>query len=161
LSERGLFRGHGLQAIDGKGRVAIPSPLRAVIERNAGERILLLGLHSRDACLTGADTGFSKLEYDRMQRNEERALDSGRDVDHDNLARLAFGGGEELPFDASGRFILPAFYRDTAQLTDLAFFVGTGERFEIWNPHRFMTADGVPEALKKMAAYELAQRGAV
>jgi MraZ protein len=159
LGERGLFRGHGLQAIDGKGRVAIPAPLRAVIERNSGDRVLLLGLHGRDACLTGADTGFSQLEYDRLQRDEERALDAGREIDRDNIARLAFGGGEELPFDASGRFILPAFYRDTAKLSDLAFFVGTGERFEIWNPQIFVSADGVPETLKKMVTYELAQRG--
>lgn len=159
MGERGLFRGHGLQAIDGKGRVAIPSPLRAVIERNAGDRVLLLGLHGRDPCLTGADTGFSQLEYDRLQRDEARALDAGREVDRDNIARLAFGGGEELPFDASGRFILPAFYRDVAKLGDLAFFVGTGERFEIWNPHSLIAADGVPETLKKMATYALAQRG--
>lgn len=160
LGERGLFRGHGLQAIDGKGRVAIPAPLRAVIERNSGDRVLLLSLHASDGCLTGADTGHSQIEYDRLQRDESRALDAGRAVDRDNIARLAFGGGEELPFDASGRFILPAFYRDAAQLTDLAFFVGTGERFEIWNPQAFIAADGVPEPLKKMAAFELTQRGA-
>jgi MraZ protein len=161
LGERGLFRGHGLQAIDGKGRVAIPAPLRAVIERNSGDRVLLLGLHVRDACLTGADTGFSQIEYDRIRRDEERALDTGQDIDRDNIARLTFGGGEELPFDASGRFILPTFYRDTAKLTDLAFFVGTGERFEVWNPQTFVAANGVPETLKKMVTYELAQRGAV
>ena len=160
MGDRGLFRGHALQAIDGKGRVAVPASLRAVIERNAGERVLLLGLHPTDLCLTGADTNFSQIDYDRLQRDEARALDNGRDVDRDNIARAAFGGNEELPFDASGRFILPPFFRDAAQLGDVAFFVGTGERFEIWNPRLLADAPGVPDALKKMAAYHLSQRGA-
>jgi MraZ protein len=159
LGERGLFRGHGLQAIDGKGRVAIPAPLRAIIERNSGDRMLMLGLHSSDPCLTGADLGFSQIEHDRLERDETRALDAGRAMDRDNIDRLAFGGGEDLPFDASGRFILPSFYRVAAQLTDLAFFVGTGQRFEIWNPQTFIATPAIPEMLKKMAAYELAQRG--
>ena len=77
-----------------------------------------------------------------LQRDEARALDAGRDVDRDNIGRLAFGTGEELPFDASGRFILPAFYRETAGLTDLAFFIGIGERFEIWNPQAILKGRG-------------------
>lgn len=155
-----MFRGHALQGIDGKGRVAIPAALRAVIERNAGDRVLLLGMHAGDPCLTGADTGLSQIDYERLQRDEARALDAGRAVDRDNLARMAFGGGEELPFDASGRFILPPFYRDAAQLGDLAFFIGTGERFEIWNPRLLVETPGIADGLKKMVAFHLTQRGA-
>ncbi len=160
MGDRALFRGHALQAIDGKGRVAIPAPLRAVIERNSGERILLLGKHAADPCLTGADTGFSQVDYARLQRDEARALDAGRPVDRDNIARVAFGGGEELPFDSSGRFILPPFYRHKARLTDLAFFVGAGERFEIWSPQLLIDTPGVAPDLKDMAAFHLEARNA-
>lgn len=147
-----------MQAIDGKGRVAVPAPLRAVIERNSGDRVLLLGKHADDPCLTGADTGYSQVDYARMQRDETRALDAGREIDRSNDARLAFGVTEELPFDSSGRFILPAFYREKGQLKDLAFFIGTGERFEIWNPQVLIDAPGIHADVKDIAAYYLNAR---
>ena len=160
MGERGVFRGHALQAIDGKGRVAIPASLRAVIERNSSERVFVLGRHAEGHCLTGADTNFAQIEKARLARDEERALDAGREVDRDNLARATFGNGDELPFDASGRFILPAYYRARAGLDDLAFFVGLGDWFEIWNPKRLIETPGIPETIRDKAAFELEMRAA-
>lgn len=158
MADRGLFRGHALQGIDAKGRVGIPAPLRATIERNAGDRVLLLGVNETDGCLTGSDTNQSQIDYARIEREQERALE------HDRAPRLGasplvtFGITEELPFDASGRFILPTFFRDEAGLAEWAFFIGKGDHFEIWNPQRLI--DGNAEAIVQRAVRScLAQKG--
>ena len=158
MAERGLFRGHALQAIDGKGRVAVPATLRAVIERNTGDRTLLIAKHDADPCLTGYDRGWSELLHARLEREEARALDAGKDVDRHNIARRAFGAVDEVPFDASGRFILPPFFRAKGKLDDLAFFLGTGDTFEIWNPHVLIETPGIDADLKDMVSYYLSAK---
>lgn len=158
MADRGLFRGHALQGIDAKGRVGIPAPLRATIERNAGDRVLLLGVNETDGSLTGADTGQSQLDYARIERERERALEQDRAPRLSSSPLVAFGITEELPFDASGRFIVPSFFRDEAGLEDWAFFIGKGDHFEIWNPQRLI--DGNTEAIVQRAVRAcLAQRG--
>ena len=66
---------------------------------------------------------------------------------------------EEVPFDASGRFILPTFFRAKAQLTELAFFFGAGNTFEIWNPNLLIDTPGIDEETKDVAAFLMAERG--
>lgn len=160
MADRALYRGHALQAIDGKGRVAVPAALRAAIERNSDDRVMVLAKAPGAPFLIGADAGYLAIDHERQQRAEARALDAGREIDSANIARLAFGGSVDLPFDASGRFILPGYYRDKASLADLAFFIGTGDRFEIWAPQILIDAPDVPADLKDIVAYHLDQRRA-
>lgn len=155
-----MFKGRALQAIDGKARLAIPATLRATIERNTGDRTLLIDRHPTDPCLIGYDRNWSDKLHAQIERDHERALDQGRPIDRANDARRAFATVEELPFDASGRFILPAFHRAKAKLGDLAFFMGVGDTFEIWDPQTLMAAPGIDQDIKDMLAFDLAQRGA-
>lgn len=158
MADRGLFRGHALQGIDAKGRVGIPAPMRATIERNGGGQMLLLGINAASGCLTGADTLLSEIEFDRIAREQERALE------HDRAPRLTpntqelFGIADDVPFDASGRFILPLFNREEAGLTDLAFFLGRGDHFEIWDPQR-LDESNAPDIVKRALRSSMAQKG--
>jgi MraZ protein len=160
VSERELFRGHALNAIDAKGRVAIPAFLRAAIERNGDGRFLIIAKHQSDPCLTGYDRGWSRLLHDRLEREEERERAADRAFDYHNNNRRAFGLVEEVPYDASGRFILPAFFRKKAALDDLGFFFGTGNNFEIWNPRLLISTPGVDQEMKEIAAFLMDERGA-
>lgn len=159
MATRGLFRGHGLQGIDAKGRVGIPATMRAIIERNAGDRLLVLDIHPDDPCLTGADTGVHHDDIALIEAERARALEGGRTADRYATHRF-YASSEDVPFDASGRFILPSAYRDHAGLDDLAFFLGAGARFEIWNPRTLLDAAGVPDTVKALCRHHLAQRGA-
>jgi MraZ protein len=158
VQDRQLYKGHMLNAIDGKGRVAIPASMRAVLERNGDSRAFTLAIHARDACLIGYDRSWSALQHDRLEREEARERDAGRDFDYHNAFRRAFGTAEELTFDSSGRFILPAFYRQKASLEDLALFIGTGNTFELWNPRRLLETPGIDEATREIAAFLLHER---
>jgi MraZ protein len=160
VSERELFRGHALNAIDAKGRVAIPAFLRAAIEHNGDGRFLIIAKHACDPCLSGYDRGWSELLKARIDLEEDRELAAGRDFDRNNRERRAFGLVEEVPYDASGRFILPAFFRKKAGLADLAFFFGTGNIFEIWNPRLLISTPGIDEEMKEIAQFLMEERGA-
>jgi MraZ protein len=160
VSDRHLYKGHVLNAIDAKGRVAIPASLRSAIERNAEGRLFTIALHAQDPCLSGYDRGWSNLLHDRLEREEIRERDAGRAFDFHNTNRRAFGTTEELPYDSSGRFILPAFYRKKAQLDDLALFIGAGNTFEIWNPRLLLDTPAIDDATKEVAAFLLDERGA-
>lgn len=155
-----MFTGHALNAIDAKGRVAIPSGLRQAVEINGDGRNLIIAKHETDPCLIGYDRGWSALLHARLGRTEDRAADSGRDYDRFNANRRAFGLVEDVPFDASGRFILPPMLRDRAQLGDLALFLGTGDTFEVWNPRLLIDAPSMDEEIKDVARWLLASRGA-
>jgi DNA-binding transcriptional regulator/RsmH inhibitor MraZ len=152
-----------MTAIDGKGRVAIPAAMRAVIEKNVerlgGEqRTVIIGLHPKDPCLIGYDPAWLKLAHARIERAADEA---GDEIDF-NLARRRLGLTESAGFDASGRFILPDFYAMKGRLlpgTD-AVFQGAGNFFEIWNPDVLLATPGIDETVKELVAFTRAKRGA-
>ena len=155
-----------MTAVDGKGRVAIPASMRAVIERNveAGggdPRTVVIALHPKDPCLIAFDPAFLKLSHERLERREEAREDAGEEIDY-NAKRRGLALTESAGFDSSGRFILPDFYAMRAKLlpgTD-AVFTGAGNFFEIWNPVLLLAAEGVDPVLKELVEFTRAKRSA-
>ncbi|WP_415642135.1 MraZ C-terminal domain-containing protein [Sphingomonas antarctica] len=129
-----------------------------MIERNSTEKIVLLGINEADGCVTGSDIGQSEVDYEKMERERERALEQNREPNLPVSADVMFGITEELPFDSSGRFIIPPFFREEAGLTDLAFFLGRGDHFAIWNPQRVLDS-GKDAIVQRAVRSLLAQRG--
>ena len=72
---------------------------------------------------------------------------------------MAFAATEEVPYDSSGRIVLPPMMRRKGGIEDLALFLGAGETFQIWNPTLFLKDDRVPEDMKDIARYRLEERG--
>ena len=72
---------------------------------------------------------------------------------------MAFAATEEVPYDSSGRIVLPPMMRRKGGIEDLALFLGAGETFQIWNPSLFLKDDRVPEDMKDIARYRLEERG--
>ena len=64
-----------------------------------------------------------------------------------------------MPFDGSGRFIMPGFPRFHAKIGAHAFFYGTFDYFEIWDPATLLQADRVPEVQKACARYHCGLKG--
>lgn len=157
--QRDLFGGYALQAIDRKGRVAIPAALRAAIENNSGERLLMIGDHDTQPCMIAYDRGWSRLLYDRVEREHERAAAAGQEVDRSDVALHNFANVDEVPFDDSGRFILPPYVREKAGLDDLAFFAGNADTFHIWHPQTLLDTKSVRQGTRDRCAWLLRQRG--
>ena len=160
MADRAVFKGYALQGIDGKGRVALPAPVRQIVETSKGERMLLLSDDDKRDCLRAADQNWADRLYDRLSDDADRALNAGQTIDREDIAAAAFGRFDEVPFDASGRFILPPFLRKKADLSDLAFFWGAGDTVEIWNPRTLMADANADAAKKERCAWLMAERGA-
>lgn len=154
-----LFNGSALNAVDAKGRLSIPAFIRSVVERRSDAKAVVIGAHEVDPCLTAYDRGFARqihIENERRRLNEESKTGSG-DNNHFRRARRTFGLTEDVPYDPSGRIIMPPMMRRKGRIEDLALFVGVGGTFEIWNP--FVAFEQGDEDLRELAAYRLEEKG--
>ena len=129
----GGYSGQAYSPAGDKGRFVLPPLFRKAVKESSEGRILCLAKHERWNCLTGF--GLSrKIELEaQLDREEDRADARGSDFDRDLRAMQLFGF-LELPFDDSGRFIMPDHLRDLGKVEDGLYFHGGGKFFTIWNP---------------------------
>ena len=155
-----LFQGSALNAVDGKGRVSIPAFLRSVVERRGDAKSIVLAKHEAFPCLSAYDPAYAALKHSKLERlfeKEEANPDAALEYQQRNL--MAFAATEEVPYDSSGRIVLPPMMRRKGQIADLALFLGVGETFQIWNPALLLAEDRIPEDLKDVARDRLEERG--
>lgn len=166
---RSGYRGVGLQLVDDKGRVAIPSALRATLEKNSGHptdskeaRIAILAPHETDKCLVAYDEPYFDVVMERLDaRATEFAGDRGQ-VDA-NIWRDGVGASENIAFDPSGRFVLPGMLGHLAGIPkgSYAFFMGVGAMVELWNPRTLLDHPTISEQIKAACRYCLEEKGVV
>ena len=151
-----LFNGSALNAVDAKGRLSVPSFIRSVVERRSEAKAIIIGVHEVDPCLTAYDRNYARNLFSENERR--RLTEEGRDPQaHFARARRTFGVTEEVPYDTSGRIILPPMMRRKGRIDDLALFIGTGGTFEIWNPR--LALESGDENLRELAAWRLEEKG--
>jgi MraZ protein len=94
---------------------------------------------------------------ERLLEKEETSPDAQLEYQQRNL--MAFAATEEVPYDPSGRIVLPPMMRRKGDLQDLALFLGTGETFQIWNPKLLLKDPRIPEDLKDITRFRLEEKG--
>ncbi len=163
--DRGNYQGYGLAQVDDKGRVAIPAALRATIEANTppGDngkdvRRVIISTHPKETCLIGYDLAYVTELKERLTARELAHTDAQGEVDY-NIKRRGSGAAEAVPFDGSGRFILPPFPRFEAGIENFAFFWGVMDFFEIWNPKTLIECPTATDVQKRAARFFMAEKG--
>jgi MraZ protein len=156
---RELYQGYALQAVDKKGRLAIPNRLRDALLKNTTERQLLIGDETGLACMVAYDAAWSQLLKARLEADYTRALDRGEDVARARDALANFGNVDPVAFDEAGRFGLPDYVIDELGLDGFAFFAGAGDVIHIWNPHRLIADPDVPEGTRKRCRFAMKEKG--
>ncbi len=129
------FRGESIHKVDAKGRVSIPAAFRRVIEENDPDWVKGA---SPNLVIVYGDARWNRLEGYHMA--------AIADVDA-RIARLPRGSkkrryletlfnGQSHPtaVDDTGRLVLPQKLRDKIGITDEAYFIATGDSFQIWEP---------------------------
>jgi MraZ protein len=155
-----LFQGSALNAVDAKGRVSVPAFLRQVIERRGDARSIILAKHDQFAALSAYDPAHAAMKHAKLERLlEKQETDPDAELAYARRTMMAFGATEEVPYDSSGRVILPPMMRSKGGIEDLALFIGVGETFQIWNPKTFLADPNIPEDMKDIARFRLEERG--
>jgi MraZ protein len=162
-----LFQGHALNAVDAKGRVSVPAAFRQLIEKRAiangldVETVLKIGEHKSGDCLTALDA-LASAETDRQLVESVTDLPADERFTALEEKRLdEFGSLDRVSFDGAGRMVLSPLLRDLGQIEDLAFFVGAGLTFQIWNPKVALEKLPGTSRLRKPLAFLLKERGIV
>ena len=149
-----LFRGSALNAIDAKGRLSVPSFIRQKVERRSDEKVVVLSLHPEFQCLVGYDANYSAVMQDKAEKRLGENPDPLAELD---MQAGLFAGTVDVPYDGSGRLILPPRLKRRADIADLAMFIGVGGEFQVWNPEVALKSES--RALRDLAADLLEERG--
>lgn len=116
-----MFRGEFQHALDGKGRVIIPSRLR----EGLGDRFVITRGFERCIFVYPSSEWVrleQKLRELTMAKEEPRAFN-----------RLIFSGAMDAEADKQGRVLIPQYLREYAGIEKEVVIIGAGERVEIWN----------------------------
>jgi MraZ protein len=154
------YSGQGFSLRGEKSRFVLPPAFRKAVKESSEGRVLCLAKHERWNCLTGF--GLSRrAEFEaQLDREEERAIRLNRDFDRD-LRASQLHGFTEVPFDESGRFIMPEFLAVLGRLDQGVYFQGAGSFFTLWNPQELYALgegwEGAQAACRMLEAESLAK----
>lgn len=122
-----IFAGTHTKTIDAKGRVSVPPDFRA---RFASPELGLYVMRS----ISGEEAldVFEPAEFSGFVSNSEQVFSSEA---MDNAFAI-FGSALHLRLDREGRIVLPAEFREYAEIDGEACFIGMGRYIQIWEPAR-------------------------
>ena len=121
--------------IDAKGRVSIPAPFRAVLERDGYAHASAGGIY----CYPALEAPALDAGGERLAKKIDGLLSGLPDYsdERDELSVALYGDVHILAIDQDGRIVLPESLRAHAGLTTHIAFVGLGSKFQMWEPARF------------------------
>jgi len=128
-----IYSGQGFSLQRDKNRFVLPAQFRGTLKESSGRPVLCLAKHDRWKCLMGF--GLSRVDEFAalIDREQDMAVKSGKDYDADKRSMDLYGF-HEVPFDGSGRFVLPEALVTTANVDNQLYFHGAGAFFTAWNP---------------------------
>jgi MraZ protein len=128
------YSGQGFSPRGEKCRYVLPPAFRNAIAPTPGDaRTLCLAKHDRWNCLTGF--GIARTEtFDTLAGiDEDNAIRLGKEFDRD-LRLTQLWSFSEVPFDASGRCVLPDPLGELCGIGEGICFLGGGQFFTLWSP---------------------------
>ena len=130
------YSGQGFSPRGEKGRYVLPPAFRNAIASGPDDpRTLCLARHDRWNCLTGFGLSRTDSFEAQLGREEESALRLGREFDRE-LRSIQLWTFSEIPFDASGRFVLPEHLAELCGIDGAICFLGAGQFFTLWAPEQ-------------------------
>jgi len=128
------YSGQGFSPRGEKGRYVLPPAFRNAIAPDVGDtRTLCLAKHDRWNCLTGFGLARTASFDAQIDREEDNAVKLGKDFDRE-LRSIQLWTFSEVPFDASGRFVMPEHLAELCDIGDGICFLGGGQFFTLWAP---------------------------
>jgi len=119
-----MFYGEYNHGIDSKGRLILPARFRDVSNDHGIERFFLT--RGLDKCIFM----FAQEEW-RQQEKKFRDLSFTR-KEARSFNRLFFSGATDVIPDKQGRFVIPPFLKDYAEIQQKVVVIGVSNRIEVW-----------------------------
>jgi MraZ protein len=131
VRQRGtVYLGTYEHSIDGKGRLFLPSKLRAGSGDTTGAFIVTRGWES---CLYVYDAKtFHETVAGKLQSLPVKNQEDGR-----AFKRLLLAGAQDVALDDMGRLLVPKPLAEHAGLKKDVAILGVGERIELWDAGRW------------------------
>ena len=114
--------------IDKKGRLSVPAPFRAVLERRRDPLYLFKSL--TEPCLEGCGPERIGQIVDAIDSMDSLSVEVA-------TLQTMLSSAQEMKLDGEGRMMLSADFIDFAKLDGMALFAGIGRSFQIWLPARY------------------------
>ncbi len=120
-----MFYGEYKHTIDRKGRLILPSKVREVCKEYGIERFFITRGLDKCIFMFGEDewrTQEQKFKNMPFTKQETRSFN-----------RIFFSGAVDVLPDKQGRFIIPAYLKDYANIKRDTIIIGVANRLEIWD----------------------------
>lgn len=127
-----LFLSTYTNKVDAKGRVSVPAGFRTTLQDQEFQGVIIIP-SNKFAALEGFSMGMMHELNARIDK-----FDLFSDT-QDDLAAVIFGNATPFAFDDTGRVGLSKDLLAHAGITDVALFVGMGNKFQIWSPEKYAT----------------------
>ncbi|NCF49328.1 MAG: division/cell wall cluster transcriptional repressor MraZ [Bacteroidetes bacterium] len=114
--------------IDKKGRLSVPAPFRAVLERRRDPLYLFKSL--TEPCLEGCGPERIGQIVDAIDTMDSLSAEVA-------TLQTMLSSAQEMKLDGEGRIMLSTDFMVFAELDDLALYSGIGRSFQIWLPARY------------------------
>jgi MraZ protein len=120
-----MFYGEYEHSIDRKGRLILPSRFREVSKANFIEKFFVT--RGLDKCLFM----FGEEEWKVQEQKFKSMPFTKQEIRKFN--RIYFSGALDVIPDRQGRFIIPQFLKDYADIKRDVVIIGVSNRIEIWS----------------------------
>ena len=122
-----MFYGEYSHSIDRKGRLILPSKFREICKECSVERFYIT--RGLDKCIFM----FSADEW-RTQEQKFKGMSFTKQETR-SFNRMFFSGAVDVVPDKQGRFIIPQYLKDYANIKRDTVLIGISNRIEIWDKH--------------------------
>lgn len=120
-----MFYGEYIHSIDRKGRLILPAKFREVSKESGIEKFFLT--RGLDKCIFM----FSEDEW-KPQEQKFKSISFTKNEAR-TFNRMFFSGAVEVIPDRQGRFIIPQYLKDFANIKRDTMIIGVSSRIEIWD----------------------------
>ena|SRR5690554_4651671 len=115
--------------LDAKGRLVLPSKLKAGIPETNGDTLVLMRYF--EPCLTL----FTMVEFNKIASRVAGLNDMKKE--NRNIQRNFFRRSVEVELDSAGRILIPKNMLQAVSIDKDVLVMGSGTRIEIWNPETY------------------------
>ena len=138
MSAFGGYSGQAYSPAGDKGSYVLPPDFRNGIKlASGGIKTLCIARHHKWKegwkCLVGFGVNYEADLEAELAREQELAAKIGKEIDVDRR-RMSLFSFRKVPFDDSGRFVMPEALRKRAGIEEGIYLNGMGTHFTIWAP---------------------------